>query len=119
VGNRFGPYANIDLSESVTIGVSAGLHYGYTDTRFSSRTTGIVPGTGVTLFSSESASEDEWLLGGYARVDLRYRFSKSTSIVAGAQWDRLGDYTVQTRTSSAQVDMQDRLSALIGVNLAF
>jgi len=133
---RLGPALEYDLSEKVTLNLSAGGVAALIDSEFSvSESTTIlgnvapyalrddVPPGGTALSPTQttntSASDSGFVFGAFAGVDLDFEISPRTSIFVGAQYQYLQDFTQTLGARRATLHLDRALNANLGLSFSF
>lgn len=112
-GARLGPLVDIPLGDVLSLQLSGGLAVAWFDAEFSYSETATVPG-GAPLAQAASASDDEFLWGGYGRAQFTAAFTRRCGIYAGAQYLLLEDFEISAGTRTAEAELGGTVQAVVG-----
>ncbi len=117
---RLGPYLDIQLTDRLFLYVGFGFTGAYLSSDFTVSQSFSVPTTGRDRLVSETVSDGQWLIGGYAEINLLYKINEQTSIYAGAQSHFLSDFDTQTNNDTfAEIDISKPTYLQMGFELDF
>ncbi len=117
-GFRFGPYAEISLSDRIAVSVSAGFALLVMDSTFKYRESVTAPGGGV-VSSADSSSNADWVPGGYAAAQVSIKVSKSVKVFTGLQFQAADSYCHRTGDKVADVDFGESIFFVVGLGHTF
>jgi hypothetical protein len=112
-GARLGPLVDIPLGDVLSLQISGGLAVAWFDAEFSYSESATVPG-GAPLAQSASASDDEFLWGGYGRAQFTAAFSRRCGMYAGAQYLLMEDFEISAGSRTAEAELGGTLQAVVG-----
>jgi hypothetical protein len=123
---RLGPYFEVPITEKFSAIVSGGLTLVYAASDFSYTETVTISDLGQVRRSS-SASEDDFLVGGYAGLTLAYAITEEFGVFAGAQYQAAGRAVSSTPTlkghpmtnKEAVLDMGSSIVVSLGISYSF
>jgi hypothetical protein len=115
---RLGPSLEFPLSKKVTAGLSGGFALDYVDSDFSFNETVSIPGVG-SVSNAGSGSHSGWLPGGYVAGNLSVALSEKWALVAGAQFEDVGQYTQNLNGKLATLDLSKSIFVTIGLSYSF
>lgn len=118
LGFRFGPYLEIPLSRSIAFTLSGGFALVYVGSDFSFNETVTIPGVG-SVGHAASGSGDAWLPGGYVAGSVSVALSDSWALMAGAQFEDVGQYTQHLNGKEATLDLSRAIFVTIGFSYSF
>ncbi len=118
LGLRIGPYVEVPLSKSISLGLSGGLALVYVSSDFNFHETIILPG-GTSTSNAGSGSHNDWLAGGYVAGTLSFALSEKWAVVAGAQFQDVGRYTQHLKDKEATLDLRNMIFATLGISYSF
>ncbi|GEM_PF-866098 len=124
---KLGPYVDFDLGKGVDLSLSAGGLGAFIDSEFSvnesTTITGIgpvlQPGVLATQTTTTSSSENGFVFGGFAGVELGVQISPRTSIFAGAEYRYMGDFDQRLGARQATLHLDRALNASLGLSFSF
>jgi len=123
---RVGPYFEVPLYKKLSAILSGGLLVVYADSQFSYTET-VRIGDLPPLHRGMSASQGDWLVGGYVGANLSYAFTDEWSAFAGAQLQFAGDAVTDTPAilrrpmdrKEAVLNLGEAVVISIGVSYSF
>ncbi|MFU8849121.1 MAG: hypothetical protein ACNA77_10465 [Opitutales bacterium] len=115
---RFGPFAEWDVGERLSVSLGAGLTLAPTmlDYKFSETTENALGGT---TNNSGSSSKTRLLYGGYINTMLRYDIDGSWGFFAGAQFQNMSSMKLSSGTREARLDQSATLYGTAGLSFQF
>ena len=117
-GFRVGPYFEVPLSEKVSLNFSGGLALAYVNSTFKFNQTVSIAGVG-TQSQSGSGSDSGWLPGGYVAANLSVALSDKWALVAGAQFEDVGQYTQNLNGKQVTLDLRNSIFVTVGLSYSF
>lgn len=117
-GFRIGPYAQVPITDKISLWMSAGLAGAFVQTQFKFNEIVTIPGVGSVVHTG-SGSHGDFLVGGYAGGTFSYAFSKAWSATAGAQYQVLTRYSQQVGGKVAELDLQSSIFVTVGLGYSF
>jgi hypothetical protein len=117
-GFRLGPGVEIPLSRKLALSVSGGFALVYVESDFSFNENVAMPGVGSAA-NRASGSGSAWLPGFYVAGSLSLALSDSWALVAGAQFEDVGQYTHSLDGKQATLDLSNSIFVTIGVSYSF
>jgi hypothetical protein len=118
-GFRLGPYIQIPVVDALSLEVGAGLAVAYLDSRYAYRETVTLPGL-LPVEQSESSTQRDWLVGGYAGVRLGFDMGSGWTLFAGATFQYLGEFTQETAGGQrAELDLSQSVFVNAGLSVSF
>ena len=115
---RFGPYVEIPLSQSIAFTLSGGFALVYVNSEFSFNETVTIPGVGSVEHRASGAG-DGWLPGVYVAGSFSVALSDSWRLLAGVQFQDVGQYTQTLSGKQASLDLSKSIFVTVGVSYAF
>lgn len=117
-GIRLGPMLEVPMGERLSLQIMGGVLLTYADSEFSYTERVVYPDSSMTNFRA-SASEQDWLLGGYVRGQLTLRFSERFGIYAAAQYEALSEIDLTAGSRSATLKPGGAIFGSAGVEYRF
>ncbi len=122
-GFRLGPYAEYPLNKRFSLLFSGGLYLVVGDShfRFKETVTIVDPATGVQTTEEHrgSASQLDFLVGGYVGANLEYQLTKDFGLFCGAQLQSAGRAITKARGKVAVLDMGESVVVSVGASYSF
>jgi hypothetical protein len=115
---RFGPYFEVPLSKSIAFTLSGGFALMYVNSEFSFSETVTVSGVG-SVERHASGTGSGWLPGWYAAGNFSFALSEAWSLVAGAQFQDVGQYTQTLNGRQATLDLSKSIFVTVGLTYSF
>src|ERR1017187_5244730 len=115
---RLGPGVEIPLSRKLAVSLSGGFALVYVDSEFSFNETVTIPGVG-SVANHGSGWGNAWLPGAYVAANLSLALSEKWALVAGAQFEDVGQYTQNLNGKQATLDMSKSIFVTFGVSYSF
>jgi hypothetical protein len=115
---RLGPYIEIPLSKSINFTLSGGFALMYVNSQFSYNETVAIPGL-KPLTQQASGSATGWLPGGYVAGTFSVALSDAWAVVAGAQFESVGQYTQTLNEKQATLDLSKAIFVTLGLSYSF
>jgi hypothetical protein len=106
------------LSERFSGRVGAGLTLAVADMKYSFDET-LNFGGGNTVRNAGSSSGAEFGVGAYLEAKLLFAMTDHTSLYAGTQYEYLGNFSHRAGNESAQLEVNNTLNILLGVQWDF
>ena len=106
IGFDIGPTLSWNLSEKLSLSAFAGGTVAWIKSDFS-----YCDGT----FESGSVTDDDWLFGGIAGVDLQYQFGEHWGLFVGAAYTYLEDFSKKIDGRSAELQFDDSYTLRSGI----
>lgn len=119
---RVGPYVEFPLTERLSAGLSGGLVLALAQSDFSYNEDVVITDSvygGASASSHGSASQTDVLVGGYVGGSLSYALTSDFSLVAGAQFQALGDTTITAGNKQAVLNLGQSIFVSLGVAYSF
>jgi len=117
-GFRLGPYVEVPLSRRVSLNFSGGLALAYVNSTFKFNQTVTIAGVG-TQSQSGSGSHSDWLPGGYVAGNLSVALSEKWALVAGAQFEDVGQYAQNLDGKQVTLDLSNAIFVTLGLSYSF
>lgn len=118
-----GPLLEIPITESISAVVAGGFGMVLADLEFAFNEafalTTIMNGSPAAIARSGSDSDLTVLMGGFARLNLRYQFDDRWAAEVGLQYQNLGDTDRRVGGKTATLNLDHMLSVNGGVSYAF
>ena len=122
-GFRLGPYAEYPLNNKFSLLFSGGLYLVVGDShfRFKETVTIVDPITGAQTTEQHrgSASQIDFLVGGYVGANIEYQLTKEFGLFAGAQFQTAGRAVNKARGKVSVLDMGESVVVSIGASYSF
>jgi hypothetical protein len=115
---RLGPFAEIDLTEHLTLAGSAGITLAPARVNYDFSESTTLAGGG-TFASNGHSSETKFLYGPYVSGMLRYELNKHWGLYLGAQFQSLTDLTQSANGHSARLDQSATVYGTAGASWRF
>jgi len=119
---RLGPDVEVPLSRRVSLNFSGGLALVYVNSTFQFNQTVTLAGVEAQaqpLPSSGSGSHSAWLPGGYVAGNISVALSEKWALVAGAQFESVGQYTQTVNGKEATLDLSKAIFVTFGLSYSF
>jgi hypothetical protein len=118
---RFGPYIEFPLSKRIAFTLSGGFALVYVSSEFSynNRTVTTSGSRSVDLQEQPTGAGNEWLPGAYVAGTFSVALSDAWSIVAGAQFEGVGQYTQTLNGKQATLDLSKSIFVTVGLSYSF
>lgn len=116
-GWRLGPYLELPVSERFSVGLGGGLALGYADGEFAYRDVTTVGGVSGTR--QGSASDGEFLAGGYAEAQLVLRLSRRLGVFTAAQYQHLPDFEQSAQGTRVELGLGNSVFLSLGATVTF
>ena len=113
-----GPYVEVPLSKSIAFTLSGGFALMYVNSELSYNETVTIPGVG-SVEHRASGSGSGWLPGGYVAGTFSVALSDTWALVAGAQFEDVGQYTQTLNGKQATLDLSKSIFVTVGLSYSF
>jgi hypothetical protein len=117
-GFRVGPYFEVPLGRRVSLNFSGGFALAYVNSTFKYNQTVAISDVGRQS-QSGSGSHSDWLPGAYVAGNISVGLSDSWSLVVGAQFEDVGQYTQSVNGKQAKLDLSNSIFVTVGVSYSF
>jgi hypothetical protein len=118
-GFRLGPSLGIPLTQRLGLSFSGGLALVSVQSDFEFKETLTNPGAGGNLVRSGTASDSDFLVGGYVAGNISYAFTEAWSVFVGAQYQNVGTYSQQVSDKEVEVDLRKSVFVSAGLGYSF
>jgi hypothetical protein len=115
---RLGPYVEFPLSKSIAFTLSGGFALMCVNSEFSYNETVTIPDVG-SVEHRASGSATGWLPGGYVAGAFSVALSDAWAVVAGAQFESVGQYTQNLNGVQATLDLSRSIFVTLGLSYSF
>jgi len=116
---RLGPSVRTQLTSRLGLNASAGVAGAYTGSRYIVVETLQVPDVAEPITVSDESTENKFLSGFYADVNLDWMLNERTGFFGGVSMQQLGDYDQSVRGRTAKIDMGNAVGFRGGINIRF
>lgn len=118
-GFRFGPYAELPVSQKLDLFLTGGLAVGLLDGDASWKETLTLPGGAGSLTASGGGNDIALLWGCYLGVSAAYQFTERWSVEGGVQYQNLGTYDHNFGGRTAELDLSKSVFVHAGIGYSF
>jgi opacity protein-like surface antigen len=112
---RLGPYLEFPFNDRVAVYLNGGLAVASVHGEFSFRESL----AGANLGASGSASDSDWLVGGYLGANLIVAINTRLHVFAGVQYQNIGRYTQKIGAKKAVLNLSEAIAANFGIGFSF
>ena len=115
---KVGPYVELPLSARWALDLRGGLALVAVNSEFSYQETTAISGLGEVT-SSARGSQSDLLVGAYAGGGISYAFNDNFGVLAGAQFQSVGEFSQTLNGRKAVLDLSKSIYVTIGLSYLY